>query len=203
MTIASIRTVLDVVTSKHLTLCRKYCSYYSNYSELLAVSRQWRCRLPERQTMSTPTEGTVLVEEDGCGNRNCKLFYYASKAPLGGNSREGLVGRISREGGVRALLHFGGELVAYRDEAGAVHLRSGHCRHLGASLVPESACTNGSGMTRWHGIGPMGGTDLDAVLRNLGVSTIVAVGVSVNLAITGNLHHRQHAVAARDDHDHR
>jgi nicotinamidase-related amidase len=30
----------------------------------------------------------------------------------------------------------------------------------------------------------MGGTDLDAVLRNLGVSTIVAVGVSVNIAIT-------------------
>ena len=30
----------------------------------------------------------------------------------------------------------------------------------------------------------MGGTDLDAVLRNLGVSTIVAVGVSVNVAIT-------------------
>ncbi|PRC50675.1 isochorismatase, partial [Mycobacterium sp. ITM-2017-0098] len=34
-----------------------------------------------------------------------------------------------------------------------------------------------------HGIGPMGGTDLDAVLRNLGVTTIVAVGVSVNVAI--------------------
>ena len=30
----------------------------------------------------------------------------------------------------------------------------------------------------------MGGTDLDAVLRNLGVTTIVAVGVSVNVAIT-------------------
>ncbi len=29
----------------------------------------------------------------------------------------------------------------------------------------------------------MGGTDLDAILRNLGVSTIVAVGVSVNVAI--------------------
>jgi nicotinamidase-related amidase len=39
-------------------------------------------------------------------------------------------------------------------------------------------------LRRNHGIGPMGGTDLDAVLRNLGVSTIVAVGVSVNLAIT-------------------
>jgi nicotinamidase-related amidase len=29
----------------------------------------------------------------------------------------------------------------------------------------------------------MGGTDLDAVLRNLGVSTIVVVGVSLNIAI--------------------
>jgi nicotinamidase-related amidase len=29
----------------------------------------------------------------------------------------------------------------------------------------------------------MGGTDLDAVLRNLGVSTVVAVGVSLNIAI--------------------
>lgn len=36
---------------------------------------------------------------------------------------------------------------------------------------------------RWHGLGPMGGTDLDAILRNLGVTTIVAVGVSVNVAI--------------------
>ena len=39
-------------------------------------------------------------------------------------------------------------------------------------------------LRRSHGIGPMGGTDLDATLRNLGVSTIVAVGVSVNVAIT-------------------
>ena len=38
-------------------------------------------------------------------------------------------------------------------------------------------------LTRWHGVGPMGGTDLDAVLRNLGVTTIVATGVSVNIAI--------------------
>src|SRR5262249_44724657 len=36
---------------------------------------------------------------------------------------------------------------------------------------------------RWHGVGPMGGTDLDAILRNLGVSTIVGVGVSLNIAI--------------------
>jgi len=39
-------------------------------------------------------------------------------------------------------------------------------------------------LTRTHGLNPMAGTDLDAVLRNLGVRTIVAVGVSVNIAIT-------------------
>jgi nicotinamidase-related amidase len=38
-------------------------------------------------------------------------------------------------------------------------------------------------LSRCHGVGPMGGTDLDAVLRNLGVSTIVVVGVSLNVAV--------------------
>jgi nicotinamidase-related amidase len=38
-------------------------------------------------------------------------------------------------------------------------------------------------LSRYHGVGPMGGTDLDAVLRNLGARTIVGVGVSVNIAI--------------------
>jgi len=37
---------------------------------------------------------------------------------------------------------------------------------------------------RLHGIGPMYGTDLDPVLRNLGIATIVAVGVSVNVGLT-------------------
>jgi biuret amidohydrolase len=38
-------------------------------------------------------------------------------------------------------------------------------------------------LTRMHGIGPMGGTDLDPVLRNLGVRTLVCVGVSLNVGI--------------------
>jgi biuret amidohydrolase len=38
-------------------------------------------------------------------------------------------------------------------------------------------------LSRLHGLGPMGGTDLDPVLRNLGVTTIIGVGVSVNVAI--------------------
>src|SRR5437763_12503820 len=38
-------------------------------------------------------------------------------------------------------------------------------------------------LPRVHGLGPMGGTELDHVLRNLGVTTIVGVGVSVNVAM--------------------
>lgn len=39
-------------------------------------------------------------------------------------------------------------------------------------------------LTRTHGLNPMSGTDLDPVLRNLGVRTVVVAGVSVNVAIT-------------------
>ncbi|BBX26556.1 cysteine hydrolase [Mycolicibacterium alvei] len=55
----------------------------------------------------------------------------------------------------------------------------------GATLLPEFGPEPSDlVLSRWHGLGPMGGTDLDPILRNLGVTTIVAVGVSVNLAIT-------------------
>jgi biuret amidohydrolase len=54
----------------------------------------------------------------------------------------------------------------------------------GATLLPELGPEPSDlVLFRWHGLGPMGGTDLDATLRNLGVSTIVAVGVSLNVAI--------------------
>ncbi len=54
----------------------------------------------------------------------------------------------------------------------------------GAALLPElGAEPTDLVLSRWHGVGPMGGTDLDSVLRNLGVSTIVVVGVSLNIAI--------------------
>jgi nicotinamidase-related amidase len=55
----------------------------------------------------------------------------------------------------------------------------------GGDLVPELGPEPSDiVLSRLHGIGPMGGTDLDAVLRNLGVRTIVGAGVSVNVAIT-------------------
>ena len=54
----------------------------------------------------------------------------------------------------------------------------------GATLLPEFGPEpTDLVLHRWHGLGPMGGTDLDAVLRNMGVRTIVAVGVSLNVAI--------------------
>lgn len=55
----------------------------------------------------------------------------------------------------------------------------------GASVLPELGPVDTDlVLTRTHGIGPMCGTDLDSVLRNLGIRAIVGVGVSVNVAIT-------------------
>jgi len=52
-------------------------------------------------------------------------------------------------------------------------------------VVPELGPVEGDlVLNRLHGLDPMSGTDLDPVLRNLGVTTIVATGVSVNIAIT-------------------
>jgi nicotinamidase-related amidase len=53
-----------------------------------------------------------------------------------------------------------------------------------AALVPEIAAQSEDlVLTRLHGLSPFQGTELDSVLRNEGVRTIVGVGVSVNVAI--------------------
>jgi biuret amidohydrolase len=56
---------------------------------------------------------------------------------------------------------------------------------LSTDLVPELGQDDRDlVLSRYHGLSPMGNTDLDAVLRNLDVRTVVATGVSVNIAIT-------------------
>jgi nicotinamidase-related amidase len=51
-------------------------------------------------------------------------------------------------------------------------------------VVPELGVTaDDVVLHRLHGLGPMGGTDLDAVLRNLGARTVVGIGVSVNVGM--------------------
>jgi nicotinamidase-related amidase len=57
-------------------------------------------------------------------------------------------------------------------------------------------------LTRSHGLNPMSGTDLDSVLRNLGVRTVIVAGVSVNVAITNlvmeAVNHGYEVVVPRD-----
>jgi nicotinamidase-related amidase len=57
-------------------------------------------------------------------------------------------------------------------------------------------------LTRSHGLSPMAGTALDPVLRNLQVSTVVVVGVSVNVAVTNlvmdAVNHGYQVVVPRD-----
>lgn len=52
------------------------------------------------------------------------------------------------------------------------------CPELGPA--PEDICCR-----RIHGLTPFTGTELDSVLRNMGITTVVPVGVSVNEALLG------------------
>jgi nicotinamidase-related amidase len=63
-----------------------------------------------------------------------------------------------------------------------VHMSPGSA----AVQVPEEIGVAPSDLVlaRHHGLGPMTGTQLDSMLRNMGVSTIVGVGVSINIGMT-------------------
>jgi nicotinamidase-related amidase len=53
-----------------------------------------------------------------------------------------------------------------------------------AQIVPELAVQQSDlVLARLHGLSPFQGTELDFVLRNLGIRSLVCVGVSVNVAI--------------------
>jgi nicotinamidase-related amidase len=53
-----------------------------------------------------------------------------------------------------------------------------------AALVPEiGVAASDLVVPRLHGLSPFQGTELDWLLRNLGITTVVGVGVSVNVAI--------------------
>lgn len=57
-------------------------------------------------------------------------------------------------------------------------------------------------LNRLHGLNPMAGTDLDPILRNLGVTTLIVTGVSVNVAVTNlvmdAINHGYQVVLPRD-----
>jgi nicotinamidase-related amidase len=55
-----------------------------------------------------------------------------------------------------------------------------------AAIVPELGPEPGDFVSsRLHGVSPFTGTSLDMLLRSLGVRTVVATGVSVNVALIG------------------
>jgi len=54
-----------------------------------------------------------------------------------------------------------------------------------AVVAPLAPAEGDYVVTRFHGLTPFDGTELDALLRNLGVRTVVATGVSVNVGILG------------------
>lgn len=115
-------------------------------------------------------------------------------------ARHGVVGRISH------LLH-----AARRVQAPVFHLTMArredgvgsiaNCRLLAATKKSATPLVLGSPqqavvaalapvpsdhvMVRYHGLTPFHGTELDQLLRNLGVRTVVATGVSVNIGVTG------------------
>ncbi len=53
-----------------------------------------------------------------------------------------------------------------------------------AAILPGLQHPDDLVSTRLHGLGPHAGTDLDALLTNLDATTVVVVGVSVNVAVT-------------------
>ena len=55
----------------------------------------------------------------------------------------------------------------------------------GADLVPGLEDPRDIVVSRLHGMTPFTSTSLDQILRNLGVRTVVATGVSVNLGVWG------------------
>lgn len=55
-----------------------------------------------------------------------------------------------------------------------------------AELVPELGPHAGDGVSvRHHGVSPFTGTDLDSLLRSRGVTTVVPIGVSLNVGVLG------------------
>ena len=143
-----------------------------------------------------PAHSAVLVMEcqQGVIGRGANLGALAEAV-----ERHGTVGNIrrvldaARAAGVRVFY-----LNAARRADGAGSKANCALLALGRKsepLVPGSArqavvaelAPQGSDIVvdRFHGVTPFQGTELDAILRNLGVTTVVATGVSINIGITG------------------
>ena len=153
--------------------------------------------LPEVLTPSTTAVLTVEMQRGVIGDQVSGLGGDALPAAVAEAGTVGNVARLlsaARSAGAR-VVHATISLRA--DRAGlsvnnrmmATIVRNPHQMLEGTpavELVPELEVGPADlVMNRVHGLTPFGGTELDAVLRNLGIRTLVPVGVSVNVAILG------------------
>jgi biuret amidohydrolase len=119
-----------------------------------------------------------------------ELAAAARESMIPNASRLAKAARASRVPVVHCLAWRRADGVGSNDNAKlfAVANRSGVSLEPGtpeADVIPEIGVEDTDVVIgRFHGIGPMSGTGLDPVLRNLGVTTIVGVGVSVNVAMS-------------------
>jgi nicotinamidase-related amidase len=110
----------------------------------------------------------------------------------------GMIDNVARlvDSGRRAGVEIIHHVAAHRsDMRGANHnarlframARRGGPQLVGSEMVeiaePISVADSDIISTRLHGLGPIAGTDIDSILRNLDVTTVVILGVSSNVAI--------------------
>jgi nicotinamidase-related amidase len=104
-----------------------------------------------------------------------------------------VVGAARRAGAavVHCVAEFRADRAGSNDNSPLLHVLASGPPNLvvgteSVDLVPELGPEPSDVVVRRrHGLTPFPGTDLDQTLRNLGVRTIVATGVSVNIGVTG------------------
>jgi biuret amidohydrolase len=75
--------------------------------------------------------------------------------------------------------------LAHKQKASTGHFAT-EVGTAGAALIPElDAQRSDVVVARMHGMSPFMSTSLDQMLRNMGIKTVIATGVSVNLGVFG------------------
>jgi nicotinamidase-related amidase len=151
--------------------------------------------MPELGDLVAPSHTAILTQEcqRGVVGEESALPQLAAVA-----RSSGVVDNVARlvDAGRRAGAEIVHHVAMHRaDMKGANHNarlframeRQGGPQLVGSEMVeiapPISVAASDIVSTRLHGLGPLAGTDVDAILRNLGCTTVVIVGVSSNVAI--------------------
>ncbi|MGQ0826269.1 MAG: isochorismatase family protein [Actinomycetota bacterium] len=131
---------------------------------------------------------TVEVQEGVVGARSAVPALAAAAAPA--LSRIGALAAAARAAGV-PVVHCTAKMRPDRlgsNRNAPLFALAGRARPSpeAAAVHPEiGAAPSDLVLARLHGVSPMTATSLDPILRNLGVRTVVATGVSVNVALLG------------------